>query len=1009
MTRALFAALTLAAGLATAQTANNWDINLAAGDPAMEEISPLTFRVTNLAGSREPIESFSLGIPPGPYDIDGATAPVGWRATEVDRRNRRVVFRAATACTATSAALRPGQSALFEVRVIGVSTTPDQPGQDLQRSRTEVLDVCNRRVTFKNYGGTRAWTLHGLTGRVFTNLRALDVNDQLTLSLTVTNTSAAAQSAVAPLAPTVSGTASFVLVSGPTPSAVNSLALDATATFTWVYRATARGTARFTARASNGAVSSPQVVSADVNVGLFPAAVVAAPTSAVSGGLVTLQVLPTNNSPSSLTYVRPLAPVVTATGTATASMTAGPTPAQVDALSSRSTTSFTSTWRVQGQPGERLTFQASAQATDAAGALITTAPVSSGDVVVREFTVSTTPTAVIANSTAQDVTYTVANGSTQAITSITLLTPDANLFRTPSAQPAPAGWTASVSTVVPRGLRFDASTAARLQPGQSVSFTVRYATIGAPLSATPTSHKAHLVLADGTSARAEGTVTVAIARPIPDVMMPVVVTTPGRAHFSWSNPTLHDGVLVLRSQGAPPNTAPLPGRRYPPGTAMGNATVVYEDSMSFNTSFADPVLTNGVSYYYRVFNRDEYGIYSPGNSPSVAPNNALLVIPPGTGPADPMWCSTTGLPSLQQPFTDLGKAVYQSTNGAYFTANTITTGVPVNGNEKWRPSPTRGVVQARPTAAKLGGATEPSLFVGDQLGFAYRVAGATGAITWIGNGGVALGEVIQAQSVVASRAFAGAAFQAAYPTDVVFFATRNSTNRASNTVLGLRADTGAQLFSYQPGDLDQVVGTPLFDGVRGELWVASLRGAGPSLRVVNLLTPGAAPSLVVSDLGDIPTGVTLQGFTNQAMVVDRSGTVRGYSLPTKTQAWQLSIGSAVTAPLVPFQNDFFVSTATGVQRYHIDTATMTVTQVWATGGLRLPSAVRVDAAASKVYLGDADGFLRRLDLATGTLESSVRVSTIGGVSMPSLDSTAGLKRLYVGTADGRLCAYPTTF
>ena len=34
------------------------------------------------------------------------------------------------------------------------------------------------------------------------------------------------------------------------------------------------------------------------------------------------------------------------------------------------------------------------------------------------------------------------------------------------------------------------------------------------------------------------------------------------------------------------------------------------------------------------------------------------------------------------------------------------------------------------------------------------------------------------------------------------------------------------------------------------------------------------------------------------------------------------------------------------------------------------------------------------------------VSTTGGLSMPSYDSTSGLNRVYVGTADGRLCAYP---
>jgi hypothetical protein len=337
-------------------------------------------------------------------------------------------------------------------------------------------------------------------------------------------------------------------------------------------------------------------------------------------------------------------------------------------------------------------------------------------------------------------------------------------------------------------------------------------------------------------------------------------------------------------------------------------------------------------------------------------------------------------------------------------------GAPVNGNEKWRPSPTRGVVQARPTAQKLNGATEPSIFVGDQLGYAYRLSGATGAITWTGNGGVALGEVIQAQSVLAVRAFSSTAFQAAYPADLVFFATRNSNPRSSNAVFALRADTGAQVFSYRPGDLDQVTGQPMFDFAGSTLWVSSLRTAGPSLRVLDVLNPSAAPLLVVSDLGDIPTGVTRQGSLNQALVVDRAGNARGYSIPLRTQRWQFNVGGPVTTPLVVFGDDFFASTSTGVQRFHIDAATNVVTPVWAApAAMRLPSSVRVDSASGKLFVGDADGYLRRVDLATGVIERSVRVSTVGGVSMPSLDSTVGLKRVYVGTADGRLCAFNTTF
>jgi hypothetical protein len=1005
--RAVTFAFALLALPALAQN-NDWSITLAAGEPVMEEISPLTFRVTNAATSRDSIASFSIGIPNGPYDIDGATAPPGWRAQDVDRKNRVITFRATNACTVARPGLAPGQSALFEVRVIGVSTNPDQPNQDLQKNRTNVIDVCSTGRRFRDYSGTRNWTLRGLGARMFTNVRALDIGDQLTLSLTVTNVSSNTQSNIVPVAPSFAGNATFAFVSGPNPPSVSNLGVDQTATFTWVYRATGRGTARVSGRAGNGPVNSPLVTTQDLNVSSFPAAVVVTPASVVVGGTVTLQVLPTNNGTQPLSFLTPQPVGFTSSGTATATQLTGPTPSNVDALSSRATTAFTTTWRVNGAVGERGVFTGRVQATDSNGATVLSDPVSSDDVVLREFTISASPSAFIAGATNQQITYSVSNGSNQAITSVLLLTPDSNLFRTPTAATPPSGWTSSVVTGRPGGIRFTASPASVIPAGGTRAFTINFASIGSPGSATPTSHKASLTLADTTVTRAEATVTVVTNRVIPDVLMPVLVATPGRVHFTWSNPVIHDGVLVLRSQTGPPNTLPQPGRRYPPGSALGNATVVYEDSFSFNTSFADTGLTNGVSYHYRIFNRDEYGIYAAGNTPTVAPNNALLVITPGTGPSDALWCSTTGLPSLQQPFTDLGKAIYQSTNASYFTANLITVGAPINGNEKWRPSQTRGVVQARPTAQRVG-TTEPQIFVGDQLGYAYRVDGATGAIRWTGNGGVALGEVIQAQSLVILRQYATPAFQARYATDLAIFATRNSTNRASNSVRALRVDTGAQVFSYQPGNLDQVTGTPLFDIARNALWIPSLKTAGPSLRVIDVLNPTAAPLLTVTDLADVPTSVVNHGQTNTALVADRTGVVRGYSLPSRAQLWQINAGGAVTQPLVPYQADFFVSTASSVSRYRIDPATNVVTTLWTTGGLRLPSSVRVDAATGKLYLGDADGFLRRLDLATGAIEASVRVSTVGGVSMPSLDSTTGLKRVYLGTADGRLCAYPPTF
>ncbi|MFO0600266.1 MAG: hypothetical protein U0228_33460 [Myxococcaceae bacterium] len=1002
---ALFAALAAAPALAQQ---NNWTIDRVSGTAVMDEVSPLVFRVANAATSRTNIESFTIGIPTAPYDIDGATAPAGWHASSIDRRNRRVTFTAVNSCLASSNALRPGQSALFEVRVVGVPVNQDQANQGLTLNRTDVLDPCNRNITFRQPTGAWTWTLVSFGAKVTTSQRDMPVGDTVTVTLTFLNDSTATQNNITPAAPTITGTATFALVSGPTPASVTNFVIDAVSTFTWVYRATGAGTATFSTKAGSTVATSPLVTSPPVLVGAFPAAVIATPTSVVSSGTVTVQVIASNNDLAAMTNVSSTTPVAAVTGAATATRLSGPTPTSVGALAANATTAFTTTWRVTGNPGDKVTFSAGASGTLSSGTTINAAPVTTGTVTVQETTLTPAPNAVFSGSGATRIAYRVSNGSGQGISRVVLMTPDANLFRTPTAVSVPAGWTAGTSAS-PRGISFTSTSAAQIPAGGAQTFTINYVSIGTVTTNTATTHKAHLTFADGTTSRIDSTVTVAVNRPIADVIIPVAVATPTRVHFTWSNPSTHDGVLILRSAGAPPNTAPVSGTRYPAGTALGNATVVYEDSLSFNGSVADTGLTNGTSYYYRIYNRDEFGVYSPGSVPAASPNNYLLAIPPGTASNDALWCSTVGLPALQQPFTDLGKTVFQSTNGSFFTANTITVGAPVNGNEKWRPSLTRGVVQARPTAIRLNGATEPSLFVGDQLGYGYRVDGATGALTWTGNGGVALGEVIQAQAVVAVRSFATPAFQAAYPTDLVFFGTRNNTSRTSNSLYALRADTGAVQFRYQPGNLDQITGPVLFDFVGNTLWIASLKTGGPSLRVLDALNPAAAPLLTVTDLGDIPTGVTRNGNTNQALVVDRGGVIRGYYIPSRAQLWQASAGGTVTQPLVTYGNDFFVSTQTGVQRFTVDPTTFAVTSVWGPVAMRLPSSVRVDGTNGKIYVGDGDGFLRRLNLATGAVESSVRVSTTGGVSMPSLDTTAGLNRVYLGTADGRLCAYPVTF
>lgn len=979
---------------------NNWSIDRVSGIAVMDEVSPLVFRVGNTTGSRNTIEAFTIGIPSAPYDIDGATPPPGWEASSIDRRNRRVTFRAVGACTAGTKGLKPGQSANFEVRVVAVPDARDRANENITSNRTDVLDVCNQNVTFRNPTGSPQWSLVSFEGIASTSVRDMNVGEQVSVTLTMVNNSTATQNTVTPSAPVLSGSGSMVLVSGPTPASATNIALDAVVTFTWVYRATAAGPVSFTLKGGNTTATCAPITSRPVLVGGFPVAVVVTPTSTVSGGTVSVQIIASNNDTAAMTNLSAAVPVATPTGTARATLLSGPTPTSVGALAAGSTTAFLTTWRLDGLPGDTVSFTGNATGTLSSGTVTNGVPVVGSTATIAETTLRPSPNAVLSGSGVTQIAYKVSNGSPQSISRVVMMTPDANLFRTPTAVSVPTGWSVTTSSS-PRGLAFTANSAANQIPvGGSLDFRVQYASIGTVTVNTPTTHKAHLTFADGTTSRIDSKVTVAINRPIADVIIPVIVATTTRAHVSWSNPSTHDGVLVLRAAGAAPSMTPVNGTRYAVGSTLGNATVVYEDAFSFNTSFADTGLTNGTRYFYRLYNRDEFGIYSPGAVPAPSPGNSLLVIPPGTATNDALWCSTVGLPALQQPYTDLGKTVYQSSNGSFFTANSITVGAPVNGNEKWRPSLTRGVVQARPTAATVG---TFSLFVGDQLGFAYRVDAATGAITWTGNSGVALGEVIQAPATVVFKSPVSR-----QTNDLVLFGTRNNTSRTSNSVYALRADTGATQFRYQPGNLDQITGPLLYDFAGDTLWIASLKTGGPSLRVINALNPTAAPLLTVTDLADIPTGVARNGNTNQALVVDRSGVVRGYFIPSRAQVWQTNAGGTVTQPLVTYLDDFFVSTQTAVKRFHVDPTTSAVTQVWSTT-MNLPTSVRVEAATGKLFVGDGSGFLRRLDATTGAVESSVQVSTTGGVSMPSLDTTATLKRVYVGTADGRLCAYSSTF
>ncbi|MBX7113898.1 MAG: PQQ-binding-like beta-propeller repeat protein [Myxococcaceae bacterium] len=496
--------------------------------------------------------------------------------------------------------------------------------------------------------------------------------------------------------------------------------------------------------------------------------------------------------------------------------------------------------------------------------------------------------------------------------------------------------------------------------------------------------------------------------------------------ITWTNVSPHRGVIVARRAGSAITWVPTNGTAYTLGQRVrgNNATgtfIAFVDSGStYANAFTDDSLTNGTTYYYKVFAFSGDYLYATGNVPT---SSGIFSIPtPKTG-TNPLWCYSVGSPSVQQPVTELGVGAFTANNTGSVTANRTQAGNS-DGFERWRPVQLSGAVQSRFPVVPLQGKTGTYILTGDQSGRAYAINAQDGTVTWRANSGNPLtaGDIIQAQPGVQLYAFSNAAFtswaQAAAPngfggaTDVVFVATRLSG--ASNRVYALRSTNGSVLWTYNPGDLGMVNGGMFVDYVNNRLWVASRAGAAgqPTVRVLSTLTGQSVLTTAQQNalaLGDIDYGLNRDFVSNQVYLINNAGTAYGLNMTTFAVAWSSAIG-ATTSYIWPLGNGFLASLNPGnsVRRYAMDGGTPVLQWSTAVTG---PTGVTVDYGPTgstnptlqKVYVGSSQGTVRQLLLVDGGVEKTVTVST-SAVGTPTLDKTAG--RLHIGTFDGRICAFP---
>ena len=490
------------------------------------------------------------------------------------------------------------------------------------------------------------------------------------------------------------------------------------------------------------------------------------------------------------------------------------------------------------------------------------------------------------------------------------------------------------------------------------------------------------------------------------------------------------GVLILRRANLPVDKSSVPTDTADPGlcNAVGTATVVFDDTSGKQT-FTDNSSTcmsgiggphNGITYFYKVFLRDNLNYYSsqPISNGSTF-TEEISATPGGSASARSTseWMANTASTSLSAPSLIPGSVtVIGSQSNLLFMVN------PNSGLRVFPPVSIGGPVTSRSSLIDSGSSStgDNVVYVSDNDGLVYAVSTDTGVILWVANPTGATATPFQGAAAVQLKSVSSGSYTLA--TDLLAVGTRNSSTTIANQIFGLNGNTGATIWSVTGGlsrvpNMDIINSTPLIDYTNGAIWVTSRSACGTAQPSLWKLDPNTGNVLATQGLGDTDTSPTLSYLSDVLFVATNGDFLSGstctagngilYAVNPSTgqmvTLYNVGDGAIVSFPLVlntapPYTVIF--SGAAEVHAVSYDPTGPTFTDLWDTP-VSVPSAPVSYTGLSNVYVGSADGKIHEFNISTGddTKDLTVDTGTPGVVGDPALDIT--LSNIYVSTSDQR--------